>query len=549
MPNIPLVGRKPLTQSSMATSVTHRFAEGPRAYWESGTLRIRRRDLDGLEKAIMRFSRAILVNPPHPPGYISNKDSMGGFGHLFPRGAPPFPPLDLPYLAAFLLREGVEVEVIEAGALDLSCAELLEAIDSKDIGDGTLAVIRTSLPTIDWDLEVCAQIRRRCPGLRVALYGGAVPSLLFRIQRDPTVDFAVLGEPDDTVAELMRGQVLSQIAGLLFREGDSWRRTPERKADRDLDRLPFPRWELLPYERYVIPKSSTMGRMRFLPILTSQWRYRSPVNVVDEIEHLVRDFRVDYVLFRDPMFSLNQKRVVAICEEILRRGLHVKWACETRVDCLDEPTIAIMARAGCTGINFGVESSDPEIQKGVHRKPILVREFIEKVAFCRRHHIRTFAFFIVGLPGDTVDTILDTVRFAVEIGASWTQFTVATPFIGTKLHQWAVGHGLIANDHYRIISSHEGSIGNEYLSPAQVHRLHRFAQFAQRNLINRRGILKNEGRTDPAYRAVKSVADLAGRLAAGAWLWTGDRYFRRDSWRRSASPPAPKSALGTGRAA
>jgi hypothetical protein len=99
-----------------------------------------------------------------------------------------------------------------------------------------------------------------------------------------------------------------------------------------------------------------------------------------------------------------------------------------------------------------------------------------------------------------------------------------------------------------MISSHEGSIGNEHLSPAQIQRLHRFAQFAQRNLINRRGILKNEGRTDPAYRTVKSVADVAGRLAAGAWLWTGDRYFRRDSWRRSPSPLTSKSALRAGRA-
>ena len=505
----------------------------------------------------MRFRRAVLVNPPHPPGYVSNKDSMGGFGQLFARGAPPFPPLDLPYLAAFLLRESFAVEVIEAGALDLSCEQVCEKISAGD-AESTLAVIRTSLPTIDWDLDVCARIRRRSPGLRIAVWGGAVTPLLPRIQQDPTIDFAVLGEPDDAVAELMRGEALPQIAGLLFREGDGWRRTPERKAERDLDRLPFPRWDLLPFERYVIPKSSTMGRIRFLPILTSRgcpfgcsycpypvgqglkWRYRSPGNVVDEIEQLVRDFRVEYVLFRDPMFSLNQKRVVAICEEILRRGLKVKWACETRVDCLDEPTIEIMARAGCTGINFGVESSDPQIQKGVHRKPILVREFIRTVALCRRHHIRTFAFFIVGLPGDTVDTILDTLRFAVVIGASWTQFTVATPFIGTTLHQWAVGHGLIADDHYRIISSHEGSIGNENLSPAQIHRLHRFAQFAQRNLINRRGILKNEGRADPAYRAIKAIADGAGLLSAKLWLWGGDLYFRRDSWRRSATPLAPR---------
>jgi anaerobic magnesium-protoporphyrin IX monomethyl ester cyclase len=514
----------------------------------------------------MRFKRAIIVNPPHPPGYVSNKDSMGGFGQLYPRGAPPFPPLDLPYLAAYLLREGFEVRVIEAGALDLSCAEVCNAIESDDPGDGTLAVIRTSLPTIDWDLEVCAQIRRRSPRLPLALCGGAVPSLLFRIQQDPTIDFAILGEPDEVVAELMRGEDLAQIAGLMFRDTTGWRQTPARKFERDLDRLPFPRWDLFPHERYVIPKSSMMGHMRFLPILTSRgcpygcsycpyptgqglkWRYRSPGNVVDELEHLVRDLNVEYVLFRDPMFSLNQKRVVAICEEILRRGLRVKWACETRVDCLEEATIAIMAKAGCTGINFGVESSDPEIQKGVHRKPILAPDFVNAVNVCRQHRIRTFAFFIVGLPGDTVDTILDTIRFAVDIGASWTQFTVATPFIGTKLHEWAVGHGFIALDRYKIISSHEGSIGNEHLSAAQIHSLHRFAQFLQRNLINRRGILKNESRTSPVYRFAEAIADAVGRLAARACLWVGDAYFRREAWRKLPHAIISNSALGTGQA-
>jgi len=258
----------------------------------------------------MRFKQAIIVNPPHPPGYVSNKDSMGGFGQLFPRGAPPFPPLDLPYLAAYLVREGFEVCVIEAGALDLSCAEVCDKICSEHAGNDSVAVIRTSLPTIDWDLEVCAQIRRRCPGLAIALTGGAVPSLLFRIQRDPTLDFALLGEPDEAVAELMQGDDLGQIAGLMFRETDGWRQTHARKVERDLDRLPFPRWDLLPHERYVIPKSSMMGKMKFLPILTSRgcpygcsycpypvgqglkWRWRSSANVVDELEHLVRDLGV-----------------------------------------------------------------------------------------------------------------------------------------------------------------------------------------------------------------------------------------------------------------
>lgn len=497
----------------------------------------------------MKFDNAVLINPPNPPGYRSNKDSMGGFGQLYPPSAPPFPPLDLPYLAACLLREGFRPRVIEAGALDLSPAQLCDRLRTEDTGGRTLIMVRTSLPTIDWDLAVCMEIRRTMPQATIGLYGGAVPALSFRLEQDRTIDFAVLGEPDEPVVELMRGDPLEQIPGLLVRRDGVWRRSAERKAQRDLDGLPFPRWDLLPVDRYIIPKSSTAGRLRFLPMLTSRgcpygcsycpypvgqglkWRYRSPGNVVDEMEHLVRDFGVEYVLFRDPMFSLNQRRVIEICEEIVRRGLRVRWACETRVDCLDEATIVGMARAGCVGINFGVESSDPEIQKGVDRKPIHVEEFERKVAVCKRHGIRTFAFFIVGLPGDTVDTILSTITFALKIRASWVQFTVATPFIGTKLHRWAAGHGFIAEDHYQIVSSHEGSIGNENLSAAQIHSLHRFAQFLQRNLINRRGVLKDESRRDLWYRAVRRGVDQLCWAAAACCLGAARLYYGRGSWR------------------
>ncbi len=482
----------------------------------------------------MSGPKAILVNPPNPHGYVSNKDSMGGFGQLYPAGAPPFPPLDMPYLAAVLTAHGKGVEILEAGALHWSLEALCDAVAARQDPD-TLVVVRTSLPTIDWDLEVCVALRQRGRAARIAIYGPVIKPLLWRVQRDQAVDFAIIGEPDHPVVELLDGVPAGQIAGLVWRDDAGWHRNEERKFEKNLDAIPFPRWDLMPVDSYRIPRSSVAGTMRFLPMLTSRgcpfgcnycpypvgqglpWRYRTPQNVVDELEHLVRDLGVEYVIFRDPLFSAQKRRVAEICEEIVRRGVKVHWRCETRIDCLDEPTIAIMAKAGCTGVNFGVESSDPEIQKNAERKPITEQQFVETIALLRKHGIATFAFFVVGLPGDTVDTILTTIAFALKLKASWTQFTVATPFIGTRLHDWAVEQGLVAKDHYHIISSHEGSIGNENLSPRQVHLMHRFAQILQRDLINRRGILKNEGRRDLAYRVAKGAADAV--FDAAAWLF------------------------------
>jgi radical SAM superfamily enzyme YgiQ (UPF0313 family) len=129
------------------------------------------------------------------------------------------------------------------------------------------------------------------------------------------------------------------------------------------------------------------------------------------------------------------------------------------------------------GINFGVESSDVEIQKNVGRRPLTREQFYECFALCRKLGIKTFAFFIIGLPGDTVETILDTIQFAIDMKPSWMQFTAASPFIGTKLRDWAVAQGLVTDDEYAYINSHMVSIGSENLSKEQVQSLYRFARF------------------------------------------------------------------------
>ncbi|MDQ6887538.1 MAG: radical SAM protein [Gemmatimonadota bacterium] len=492
----------------------------------------------------MSGAAAILLNPPNPPGYVSNKDSMGGFGQLFHEGAPPFPPLDLPYLAGALAHAGMDVEVVEAGAMLWSTEEVCERLRKHPAVERAVVVVRTSLPTIDHDLAMCATIREQVRPGRIVLYGAAVKPLLHRIKQDTVIDAAITGEPDKPVLELLEGKPLSEIAGLTYRDGQEWRSNPDRPFDKALDAMPFPRWDLLPFEKYTMPRSAAAGVMRFLPMLSSRgcpfgcnycpypvgqglpWRHRSPANVVDEMEHIVRTFGVEYVIFRDPLFSANKKRVAEICAEIVRRGVKVTWRCETRIDCLDEATIALMASAGCTGVNFGVESSDPEIQKNVERKPITEAQFVQTIGLLRKYKISTFAFFVVGLPGDTVDTILASIRFALKLGATWTQFTVATPFIGTKLHDWAVSQGFIAKDRYTIVSSHEGSMGNENLTPQQVHLLHRFGQVLARNVLNRRGVLKNDLRHDPLYSTLRGAADLGSRLGGRAMFTVGSAAFR-----------------------
>jgi len=478
----------------------------------------------------MRFTKVIAVNPPSPPGYVSNKDSMGGFGQLYPIGATPFPPLDLIYLVSYLAEKNLPVEVFECLAHELNNEQLIEKIASlseSENGKRTFVLIRTSAPTLDWDLQVCREIKERVDKVCIGIYGPVVSKVLPRIQQEASIEYIIKGDPDENVEALLNDRDVAEISGLIYRQVDEWIENPSQPFIRELDKLPFPKWEMLPYKKYRIPKSSTASEIAFLPIWSSRgcpigchycpypigqgvpWRYRSAVNVVDEIEHLVKDLGIEYILFRDPMFSLNQKRVLQICDEIKNRGIKVRWKCETRIDFLKDETLKAMAEAGCEGINFGIESADVDIQENVGRKPITPEQVLHHFNLCHDLGIKTFGFFIIGLPGDTVDTILRTIKFAVEIKPHWVQFTASSPFIGTKLRDWAIAQGLVEESDYAYINSHEAIVGNENLSVEQISSLLHVAQFIQNYLINRKGILKNVEKTSLPYRAAKSATDFA----------------------------------------
>jgi hypothetical protein len=480
---------------------------------------------------------------------------MGGYGQLYPAGLNVAPPLDMPYLAAYLMEKGIPIEVFEAQGLELTLDALVQKVATSVQPEPaqTLIVVRTALCSLDWDLSACNAIKAGAGEAALAIWGSVLPHVRHRVKQEPSLNYVIHNEPDDTVYELATGKPEESVLGLSYRRAEEWMENPERPFLKELDTLPFPKWELLPREKYAIPRSSNAGPVPFLPMLTSRgcpfgchycpyplgqglpFRFRSPKNVVDEIEHLVKDLGIQYILFRDPMFSLRQDRVVEICNEIRRRGLVFRWKCENRPDCIDENTLKAMAAAGCNGINFGVESSEMQIQKNVGRKPISREIIVDRVSLCRKLGIKTFCFFIIGLPGDTPQTILETIRFALRLRANWVQFNAASPMIGTKLRDWAVARNLTPDNQYSYRSSHEAMMGNENLSKAQVQALHRFAFFLEKYLMNRGGFLKDESRNDLIYGVARAGADFAASACAKVIFAIGCVRFR-------ALPAAPQES-------
>ncbi|MEK7817568.1 MAG: radical SAM protein, partial [Actinomycetota bacterium] len=164
------------------------------------------------------------------------------------------------------------------------------------------------------------------------------------------------------------------------------------------------------------------------------WRTRSAANVVDEIEMLVRDFDVKEIHFEDDNFTLKASHAAAVCEEILRRGIDIVWACPNgvRIDTLDDDLLELMRRSGCYSLGFGIESGSQAVLEKNNKKLKLDR-VADQVRMVKRHGIEAFGFFIIGLPGETADTIRETIRYARRVPIDRANFGLLSPLPGSGI--------------------------------------------------------------------------------------------------------------------
>ena len=271
-------------------------------------------------------------------------------------------------------------------------------------------------------------------------------------------DVVVRGEGEQTMQELLRAfeqhSDLGNVAGIATRtQADLPARgeiffSAERAFTKELDLIPFPARELLPNESYIrygkkkygfsiTTVMSTRGcpfRCEFCSnvVFGGSYRERSPQNVVDEIEGAL-GFGYDRISFADDVFTMKKERVIEICREIKKRGLHFQWECLGRVDALDTPTALELKEAGCTRIFFGIESGDDQMLL-LMKKKITTDQASRSVNIAHLAGLQVGAFFILCYPGDTDDTVLKTLRFATSLPLDYLGLSMPYPLPGTDLY-------------------------------------------------------------------------------------------------------------------
>ncbi len=438
--------------------------------------------------------KVLVTNPPWPgPGYGARSDVR--WPHKRSDKFIEYP-VYLAYVVAVLEKAGIEVEFIDAVVEEFSIEDFADAA-AKINPD--MVVIECSTPSIKYDLSTAKSLKERMSNVFTVLIGSH-PTFFHRevMKENPAVDAICRGEFDLTVRDLAvslsNGDRLDKVRGITYRDGQKIQENEERPLIKNIDELPFPDRRIVKSKYYrqgtfTGKECTTIVSSRGCPhsctyclwpktLYGQRFRARSAENVVAEIENVVNEFHVDEIYFDDDSLALNRPRILRICQLINEKNIRVKWIPQCRVDSMDEEVISAMKKAGCHYIRFGVESGSQEILDAMWKGTKLAQ--IERAFdLCQKAGIKTQAFFLFGIPGETNQTIKETIKFAKRLRPDSAQFAVVVPHPGTVLYEICQKEGWLKYEIWEDFSAGNCLIETPQLSRQDVEkaRIRAYRQF------------------------------------------------------------------------
>jgi magnesium-protoporphyrin IX monomethyl ester (oxidative) cyclase len=403
--------------------------------------------------------------------------------------AQPAPMLSLPYLAAYLEKHGFKVGLIDAAGQGCDRRENIGAkirygLTAQEISNCIKAekpdIVGITAPSTSHaaDVHDMARLAKEIyPKVKVVCGGAHASSNPGSVLADENIDLVIIGEGEETLLDIARrqekGEPLEGTPGTgMMKDGKLHLSTPRPYID-NLDSIPFPARHLLPMESFLHRSSEGINyamRKRFITMISSRgcpgeciycavktvwgrkWRGRSAVNVVDEMEELMKKYDAGEIHFLDDSISVSKDRLSAICDEIIRRKLDIKWTTPNGIAIwlMDKPLIKKMKKAGCYRLTFGLESGNKDTLKFIGKKYdyAMAKELIH---YANSIGMWTIGTFIIGFPYEKRESIEDTISFAVDSGVDFAVFYIANPFPGTRMYDYYAEAGLLPKDASTIV--------------------------------------------------------------------------------------------------
>jgi anaerobic magnesium-protoporphyrin IX monomethyl ester cyclase len=417
----------------------------------------------------------VFVDPPSPPNSVAFRHAHGGLGEFCHSSRLKVPTLDLFHCASIVLKHGAQAALVDSVLLDHTIEECATAVlDARP----DFIAIRTASGSCPHDLKVAERLRQNFSG-PIVFCGPHAAVEADALLASSAVDAVIEGEAPALFLALAQKNGALDVPGVL-------RKGMARGAARlmpDLDVLPVPRWDLVDYRKYTFVTAQTSWGCplgcSYCPYPVTQgkaWRTRSVAAVVNEFTTLGTKYKLPFVMLRDPLFTLERKRTLELCSALAQAGTPIMWGCETRIDTLDEELIAAMAAAGCIRVVYGVESTRPDVLRGVGRRGATLEQTRKTTALLKRYGMLTYAFYMIGLPGETPDSTREMIDFAIDLDTNAASFSAATPFKGTGLERLGRDTGVITTKDPLHLTSCIPSMRNAAMSPEEIGAFYREAK-------------------------------------------------------------------------
>ncbi|MEX2683371.1 MAG: radical SAM protein [Candidatus Sigynarchaeota archaeon] len=410
-------------------------------------------------------------------------------------------PLSLAYLAAALKPHGHDVKII-----DLNVVDTLEELKAQ-LGDLAFDIIgfAATTPIITNCYRIIKIMKKKYPSAKMVLGGWHASALPIQTMNEcKEIDYIVKGEGEITFVELAaaieNGSRVEGILGVVYRDDQGIPvENPDRPLINNIDTIPFPDRSLLPNAAYkrngfytvdgyykkdlnissIFTSRGCANRCKFCAdhvIYKETCRFRSPENVISEIEKMVKEQNIRIILFLDANFMFSPTRVKRICELIIEKNLKFIWTCYARVDTISEEILRLMKTAGCIRISYGIESGSPRMLKKMN-KNITIKQIKQAIALTKKVGISIYAFFIYGLPGETIQDLKYTRQLMHEIQPDFVSQSVAIPYPGSDIYDEALKENLIKTKDWNSFSF----FFNNILSLPDANKIFRFQKKIQRD--------------------------------------------------------------------
>ena len=428
----------------------------------------------------MNNKKVLLIYPPSP---VMNREERCQQPTDDLIVIPPLPPLDMLYLASIARKYGYEPRVKDYSFFNETLEDFKR--DIERIRPRYL-IVNAATVTLESDLAVLKAAKEILGDEITTIAKGAHFNFLARevMQTHDFIDIAFCSECELTFGEILQGRALGDIDGLCFREEFEIIQTKKRAFNDNLDELPYPARDLIDNSLYIRPdngkKQAVIKVSRgcpyhcffclATPLNGAIVRKRSPKNIVGEIRECVEKYGIKNFIFWSDIFNLDKEWTRELCREIINSKLKIIFSTNTRADSADIETIKLMKKAGCRLVSIGIESGSQELLDKMGKK-ITLEQVRKTVKSFKKFGIQIYAYYVVGLPWETKETILKTLEFAKSLNTEYVSFYTAAALVGTRFYDYVEQNKLGELNYERPY--YYPSVNTHTLSKDEVFKLHK----------------------------------------------------------------------------